>query len=344
MATHRRALLIALLPFAALIDASCAIYQGPRSDHFDGTRFTTGEPTATLTDHVRWLWEMEPVAWPDWVVDPPQPPPIARTAAGELRFTYINHATTLIQIDGINILTDPIWSRRAGPSGRLGARRVRAPGLAFDQLPPIDVVLISHDHYDHLDRPTLHRLVARHRPLIIAGLGVGARLADVAPGAVVELDWWQQHVLVNDGPEIVFLPTRHDSGRGWFDRNCTLWGGFALKSSRGWVLFLGDTGWSRHFPAIAARFAPVRLAILPIGSYEKRRFMQDRHLNPDDAVRAHLLFRAAQSVGMHFGTFREHPEQTIDAHAADLAQALDQRRVNRDQFWVPGFGAGRNIP
>ena len=147
-----------LLPVApSAVAGSMAI-----SDHFDGSVFFNPEPVHSFADMVRWLWEMERVPWPDWVQDPPQPPPPERVYGKGLRVTYINHATVLIQTEGINILTDPIWSTRAGPAPFIGTKRVRAPGVAFEDLPPIDYVLISHDHYDHLDIPTV-RTAERRR-------------------------------------------------------------------------------------------------------------------------------------------------------------------------------------
>ncbi len=321
--------------------AGCSYYKGPANDHFNGFRFTNGQADHSLADMFRWWWQMETVDWPDWVTDPPQPPLVRNAPDGALRLTYINHATVLIQLDGINILTDPLWSKRAGPLSWLGAKRVRNPGIRVKDLPDIDVILISHDHYDHLDFPTLKKLVAINNPLIVAGLGVKKRLRHIQGIQVVELDWWQAHMIEKLDLEIVSVPCRHNSGRGLFDKNKTLWSGYVLKSLHGNVLFMGDTAFGDFFQEIKFRLSPIRLAILPIGSYEKRWFMRNQHMNPDDAVKAHLALKAKQSVGIHFGTLKEHPEQSISAHEVDLADALQKYVVPMDRFWVLAFGEGR---
>ncbi len=331
------ALLLAFIPSAAA--GGMAV-----SDHYDGSVFFNPEPGHSFTDMVRWLWEMERVPWPDWVQDPPQSPPPERVCGNGLRVTYINHATTLIQMEGINILTDPIWSTRAGPAPFIGPRRVRAPGVAFGDLPPIDYVLISHDHYDHLDIPTAKRLKEAHDPVFITGLEVGRFLRAHGIDNVVELDWWQSHVLGDAGVTLTFVPAMHSSGRAPFMEDRTLWGGFVIDSAGGQVYFAGDTGYGEFINDIAARFGRIRLAVMPIGNYEKRWFMKSQHLNLDDAVMAHRALGAGTSIGMHFATFAEHPEQSIDAHDKDLADALKKYGVPVYEFRVLEFGEGRDIP
>jgi L-ascorbate metabolism protein UlaG (beta-lactamase superfamily) len=313
------------------------------SDHFDGSVYFNAEPGHSFTDMVRWFWEMERVDWPDWVQDAPQPPPPERVYGDGLRVTYINHATVLIQTEGINILTDPIWSTRAGPAPFIGTRRVRAPGVAFEDLPPIDYVLISHDHYDHLDIPTLERLKEAHDPVFVTGLAVGKLLAAYDIVSVVELDWWQSHRLGEGGVTCTFVPARHGSGRAPFRENGTLWGGFVIDSPGGQVYFAGDTGYGEFINDVAARFGRIRLAILPIGNYEKRWFMKSQHLNPEDAVIAHRTLGAPMSIGIHFATFAEHPEQTIDAHEKDLTDALKRHGVPDCEFVIPRFGEGMDV-
>jgi L-ascorbate metabolism protein UlaG (beta-lactamase superfamily) len=314
------------------------------SDHCDGSVFFNPEPGHSFADMVRWLWEMERVPWPDWVEDAPQPPPPERVYGNGLRVTYINHATTLIQMEGINILTDPIWATRAGPAPFLGTRRVRAPGVAFEDLPPIDYVLISHDHYDHLDIPTAKRLKEAHDPVFVVGLEVGKLLRAHGIDNVVELDWWQSHGTDEAGVTFTFVPARHGSGRAPFMEDRTLWGGFVIDSPGGQVYFAGDTGYGKFIGDIAARFGRIRLAVLPIGNYEKRWFMKSQHMNPEDAVMAHRALGAPMSIGMHFATFAEHPEQAIDAHEKDLDRALEKFGVRDSEFRVLGFGEGMDIP
>ena len=337
---------MASMGFLMPLLASCST-SGAQSDHFNGSSFFNPEGgDHTFSDSVKWMWEMEAVSWPSWLEDPPHPPPPARVPRGALRVTYINHATVLIQINGLNIVTDPIWSDYAGLTPWLGVRRVRAPGVAFDSLPPIDLVLVSHDHFDHLDLPTLERLARRDRPRFVVGLGVSAALKSIGidERRIVELDWWQQSAVEGSDLRLVFVPARHGSGRGPFSQRSTLWGGFVIDAPEGAVYFAGDTGLGQFVDELAARFDRVRVALLPIGSYEKRWIMKTQHMNPDDAVQVHRKLRALQSVGMHFGTFAEHPEQAIDAHEKDLASALASQKVEPGRFWVLGFGEGRDVP
>jgi L-ascorbate metabolism protein UlaG (beta-lactamase superfamily) len=314
------------------------------SDHCDGSVFFNAQAGHSFVDMIRWLRQMERVPWPDWVQDPQQPPPPERVYGNGLRVTYINHATVLIQMEGINILTDPIWSMRAGPASFLGTRRVRAPGVAFEDLPPIDYVLISHDHYDHLDIPTIERLKNDHDPVFIVGLGVGGLLAAHGIDKVIELDWWQSYNPGKGDIVLNFVPAMHASGRAPFMENKTLWGGFVIDSSGGQVYFAGDTGYGQFIGDIAAEFRRIRLAVVPIGNYEKRWFMKSQHMNPEDAVMAHRTLGSPMSIGMHYATFAEHPEQAIDAHEMDLAKALKEYGVPNREFRILGFGEGRDIP
>lgn len=336
-----RAPALALLAVATL--AGCASYRGTVSTHFDGERFYNRETDNSFTDHLKWMWQMKRVEWPEWIDDPRQPAPPPAVHDKGLRATYVNHATVLIQADGLNILTDPVWSDRVGPFSWLGEKRIRAPGVRFDDLPKIDVVLISHDHYDHLDLPTLARIVARDKPVILCGLGVSPRLAGIAEAKVQELDWWQEYPLGTAGGKISFVPARHGSGRGIFDGNSTLWGSYVIQLTAGKVLYVGDSAYGSWVQQVKARFPDIRLAILPVGSYEARWFMQTQHMNPDDAVAILQELSARQGMGIHFATFAEHPEQAIDAHEKDLAAALAKRGRPGTDFWLPGFGAGRDF-
>ena len=321
---------------------SCNYYQGPPSDHFDGSHFFNKEPEHTFFEHIKWLWDMETVEWPDWINDPPQPPPVANIKKGELRITYINQATTLIQMDGINILTDPIWSERAGPFSWMGSKRVRAPGVKMEDLPNIDIILISHDHYDHLDLPTLEKLFKKHQPFVLVGLGVKRRLESIKQNDIIELDWCKEYTYSTD-TKITFVPSLHGSGRGLFSGNETLWGGFVIEGSSGRVLFMGDTGFGDFLTDIQKRYPNFQSAILPIENYEKRWFMKTEHMNPDDAVRVHKMLNVTKSVGIHFSTFKEHPEQAINAHEKDLQTALEKYNIQESDFWILKFGEGREV-
>ena len=335
--------LLTVLLFAATPVWSASLYTGPISDHFDGERFYNDIPDHTFGAMVKWLWEMKTATWPEWVDDPVQPRPVEKVDDGKLRVTYINHATILIQMDGLNILTDPIWSNRAGPFSWLGTKRVRAPGVKMEDLPRIDVILISHDHYDHLDLPTLHTLCTRDQPLILTGLGVKPFLESNGLSNVIQLDWWQEHVCESSNMKFVFVPALHTSGRRIFEENSTLWGGFIMEGNSARVYFAGDTGYGGFLDKIKERYAGFRLTIFPMGNYEKRWFMKNQHMNPDDALRAHVLLGSQQSVGMHFSTFVEHPEQAIDAHEKDLLEALKQHNVPASEFWILKFGEARDV-
>lgn len=335
-----------LLLFGACLLGANRPNQTSLSDHFDGHRFINfnSESSYTFGDMMKWFWEMKVVPWPTWVEDPPEPKPPISVSAGELGVTFINQSTMLVQADGVNFLTDPIWSKNAGPVSWLGLKRVRAPGVKMEDLPKIDVILLSHDHYDHMDLPTLEALWARDQPIILVGLGSKSLLESRGLRNVVEMDWWQEFNLTSTGMKFVFVPARHASGRGPFSRDKSLWGGFVVVTSCGRIYFAGDTGYGSHLNAIHERFPDFRLAMLPIGTYEKRWFMQSQHMNPADAVKAHWLLRARQSIGMHYGTFSFHTEQAIDAHEGDLRNALNLEGVPQSEFLVLKFGEGCFVP
>jgi L-ascorbate metabolism protein UlaG (beta-lactamase superfamily) len=199
----------------------------------------------------------------------------------------VNHSTVLVQIDGLNLLTDPVWSDRVGPASWLGVKRLREPGLRIEDLPPIDAGLLSHNHYDHLDLPTLRRIEERFRAPVITGLGNAEFLRRKGIPGGVDLGWWEDHVLA-PGVRVTAVPAAHFSGRGLFDRDRTLWCGFVVEGPSGRVYYAGDTGWGPHFAEVRARFGPVRLALLPIGAYRPRWFMKPVHVDPFEAVAAAL--------------------------------------------------------
>lgn len=311
-------------------------YRGPRSDHFDGERFINPDPNLRQQGSVlKWSLNRQRGFWPRWIDAPYGPKPPARVGDGGLRVTFINHATTLVQLDGINILTDPIWSERTSPVSFAGPRRHRAPGIRFDDLPKIDLVLVSHNHYDHLDVATLRRLVARDIPRIITPLGNGTLMERHGIANVIELDWWQS------SERVTCVPAQHFSARSISDRDTNLWGGFVIASASGNVYFAGDTGWAPHFAEIGRRFAPIRLAILPIGAYLPRWFMKPAHVNPEEAVAAHHALGASTSMAMHFGTFELSDEGMYDP-ALDLKRAM--AAAGNPRFWLLDQGEGRDVP
>ena len=288
----------------------CAVltpmWLGPRSDHFDGIHFHNYEatPSGALGDAFR---RANPFhrhgRWPDWEDTPTDTPP-PRVMGSDLRVTFVNHATVLLQTAGLNILTDPVWSTRVGPFRGVGVRRHRPPGIRFADLPRIDVVLLSHDHYDHMDIPTLRRLAARDHPRIIAGLGNAEYLAIRGVAGGTDLDWWQR-TDVAPGVHVVAVPARHWSGRGIDERDRTLWTGFVIEMPDGSIYFAGDTGYGRFLDVIHERFPSIRLALLPIAPERPRAALTARHMSAGDAVRAARLLGAGTAVGIHFGTFRQ---------------------------------------
>jgi L-ascorbate metabolism protein UlaG (beta-lactamase superfamily) len=249
--------------------------------------------------------------------------------------TFVGHSTFLIQTSAGNILTDPMYSQRAGPWNLLGPRRVRPPAVRMDDLPPVSMVLLSHGHYDHLDLRTLRALARRFDPLAIAPLGHEAIIRSAGIRHVETLDWWADS---RSAPLAVTLtPAHHFTARTPFDRNRALWGGFVLGVGDRRIYFAGDTAYVPFFADIRARLGPIDLALLPIGAYEPRWFMRSVHMNPAEAVQAHLDLQAAQSIGMHFGTFQLTSEG-IDDPVNGLADALRERTVPASRFRAIGFG------
>ncbi|MBO1074464.1 MBL fold metallo-hydrolase [Roseomonas marmotae] len=281
--------------------------------------------------------------WPAWVEDPPYPAP-APPPEGHVSVTFIGHATFLIRFHGgPTLLTDPIWSERCSPFRFAGPKRVRRPGLDFDALPHIDAVLLSHNHYDHCDIPTLQRLRDRFAPPILTGLANGALLARHGLKDVVELDWWQEAPLPG-GATATYLPARHVGARTLLDRGRTLWGGFGLHAGGGGhVCFAGDSAWGAHFEEIGHFAGPFDLALLPIGAYEPRWFMQQVHMNPEESVRAFQALRTRQALAMHFGTFRL-TQEAIDEPPRALAAALAAAGIPEEDFVVPGCGQTFVVP
>ncbi len=291
-------------------------YLGLRSDHFDGRRFHNHQSGwQSEGSFLTWTLTRKPGPWRKWVEEPPGPPPPKCVDDGRVRITWINHSTVLIQMDGLNLLTDPIWSERCSPVPFAGPRRHRNPGLRFEDLPPIDAVLVSHNHYDHMDLPTLRRLSDAK---IYVPLGNAALLRESR-----ELDWWQ-HARLSDRVTLTCVPAQHFSARAITDRNRALWSGFVISGPSGHAYFAGDTGWGKHFDEIRQRFGPMRVALLPIGAYEPRWFMKPAHISPAEAVDAHLALEAQTSMGIHWATFHLSDEGELapmhDLHAAVAAK------------------------
>ena len=315
------------------------IYSGPLSDHFDGARFfdPDGAPPKALRDLLRWQFDRnrKRAKWPDWAPSPFSDSPPPRVDGGKVRLCFVGHASWLIQTAGLNVLVDPVWSMRVSPFAWAGPRRHNDPGIAFAALPAIDVVLVSHGHYDHLDVATVSRLVRQFSPRVITPLGndLTMRAADAAIKA--ESYDWHDRVSLNDGVAVTLVPTRHWSARGLFDRNRALWASFVLETPAGKIYIVCDSGYGegKHFRRVAEAHGPLRLAILPIGAYEPRWFMRDQHMNPSDAVQALRDCGAEQALAHHHGTFQL-TDEAIDAPVMALAEALGEAGIPRERFAV----------
>ena len=346
MATVLNVLFTAIVTLAALVGVIIALgwlassrpYRGPVTDHFDGRRFRNQRSTVhnDFRDAAKWAATRQPGAWSSYREEPPGPPPPKRVEGDELRVTFVNHTTVLLQTHGVNILTDPIYSQRCGPVSWFGPKRVRPPGIRFEDLPPIDVVLLSHNHYDHCDLPTLKRLTRDHRFNLITPLGNGPFLHRRGIPVFQELDWWGS-TIVAQGITVTAVPARHFSGRGLFDRDRSLWSAFMITTPSGAIFFGADTGYGDHFAEIRERLGAPRLALLPIGAFRPEWFMSRVHMSPEQAIQAHRDIGARATVATHYGTFRLADDAEIEAPERIAAAGVSE-------FWVLAFGEGRAVP
>ena len=312
-------------------------YSGPPSDHFDGKRFfdPDGVPPKSLREVLRWQFggKRARSIWPAWVPSPHADHPPGAVNGGKVRLSFVGHASWLIQAGGLNILVDPVWSMRVSPVGWAGPKRHNDPGIAFEALPKIDVVLVSHGHYDHLDTRTLSRLAATCAPRVITPLGNDVTMREADASIKAEAFDWHDRVELGNGLTVTLVATRHWSVRGLFDRNRALWASFVLETPAGKIYIVGDSGYGEgaHFRRVAAAHAPIRLALLPIGAYEPRWFMRDQHMNPEDAVKAMQDCGAEAALAHHHGTFQL-TDEAIDAPVIALGQALEAAQLPRERF------------
>ncbi len=316
-------------------------YKGPVADHFNGRKFVNpGMPERTSGGVLTWLLHRDKGPWPEQPDAFVGARPATRIMGDSLVLTFVNHSTFLIQTAGMNILTDPVWSDYVGMPV-FNIKRKRPPGLRFEELPPIDVVLLSHNHYDHLDLPTIKKLVKAHNPLFITPLGVSYLPKSVDGRTTRELDW-NETLRVNDKLQITCTQAQHFSNRGLGDRDETLWCGYLLHTGFGTTYFCGDSGYGAHFKRIAeqartSKTGPIKLALLPIGSYRPEWFMAPVHVSPAGAVHAFVDLNATQAVGIHFGTFQQGDDGLAEP-ADDLRKALREMSIPDNKFVVPKEG------
>jgi len=307
-------------------------------EHCDGKRFynPNGRQAPSLLDALRWKLTSRAERSPAFISDVEQSVPPRAVEGSAVRATLVNHSTVLLQQRGCTILTDPIWSERTSPLSWIGPRRRRQPGVSFDHLPPIDAVLISHNHYDHLDLPTLHRLAGRGTSAFVVPARGARLLRSENIGTVHELDWGESLPL--PGFTVHCVPAFHFSSRGIFDRNKTLWSGYVIECQERLVYFAGDTGFGEHFAQIRENFGAPRLALLPIGAYEPRWFMAPIHMAPEDAIRAHEILAAKTSIAIHHGTFQ------LADDGIDTPKKRLMARAQPESFLILNNGEFAEIP
>lgn len=301
-------------------------YRGAISDHFDGKKFYSHDNNqmGSFKDLIVYQITQKKAKWPYLMQEEVSKIDVLEKVGKEIRYKLINHATLLIQHNNVNIITDPVYVTRASPFPNvIGPRRYRNPSLPYDQLPNIDIVLISHDHYDHLDLITLKQIAVDHQPIIYVGLGLKGYLEKFSIGNVVEMDW--QEEINTMGLKLTFLPAKHWSNRA-FSPYKTLWGSFMIQSNAKTIYFGGDSAMDKHFKEIRTLYPQIDLAFIPIGAYVPRSFMSYVHMPPEDALEAHKILQPKHSVAIHWGTFQLTGEGMYDP-IDELQSLMDQEGI-----------------
>jgi L-ascorbate metabolism protein UlaG (beta-lactamase superfamily) len=327
-------ILLGLIAFPIVVGAwfSTPAYKGPITDHFDGKKFYNPwdlEGTKGLTEVMKWGFSRDQGKWTKNYEDIQTQMPAAK--ADDITITMINHSTVLLQGDGKNILFDPIWSQRSSPVSFAGPERQLLPGIKFEDLPPINLVFYSHNHYDHLDVPTLQRIIEEHNPTFIVPLGVDLFLKKYGAKNIIALDWWEE--TKQENLIIHAIPARHFSGRGLFDRDKSLWAGFTLQFAGGRVYFAGDTGYAPVFKEIPERIGPIKVALVPVGAYKPRWFMSPVHTDPAEGVQIFEDVKAEYGIPIHFGTFPLADEGQGEAET-ELRKVLEDKGLHNPHFMI----------
>jgi L-ascorbate metabolism protein UlaG (beta-lactamase superfamily) len=326
-----------LMLFILVFISSCShSEQFPVSDHYDGSRFfnPNGPGTKSLWDVFLWKLKSNPADWPSEVKNKKYV--FKKIDSEKAVITFINHATFMIQLPELNILTDPIFVKRAGPFQSFGpVKRVREAGIDLKNLPKIDLILISHNHYDHLSLEDLKTIALRDRPVILCPLGDKKLLENNGLKNIKELDWWTNTNVKN--VLFTFTPVQHWSARGVFDKNKSLWGGYFIQKENLKMYFAGDTGYTRYFKLTKERLGAPDISLLPIGAFEPRWFMKDFHMDPEEALKAHLDLSSKLSFGMHFGTFKL-TDEAYTAPVDELKEKMKKLNLTEKSFKVLDFG------
>ncbi len=335
------ALLVAVSFLIVGMLISAPSHSGPTSDHFDGKKFINpGNAQAKgLPDVFQWMMQRKQGPWTERKEFSYGEKPYPFIKDG-VKITFVNHSTFLIQIGNLNIITDPVWSERTSPFRFAGPKRMKQPGIRFEDLPKIDYIILSHNHYDHLDIQTVKNIYKTYNCKIITPLGVKSFLDNNHISSATDLDWWQE-ISLSDTLSIQSVPAQHFSGRGLNDRDATLWCGYVVKNHQGNIYFAGDTGYNKFtFKEIGERCAPISVALIPIGAYKPTWFMSPIHCSPAEAVQIHYDVKASQSIATHFGTFPL-ADDGEEEPLIDLTVALKQANLAADKFVVFKEGEGR---
>ncbi len=308
-------------------------YHGPVTDHFNGHRFKNPSKRSAkgFKDVFKYIRKRQKDKWPKFENPYVRKTKVEDANEHEIKIHFVNHSSFLIQIGSVNILTDPIWSEYCSPVPLPMLKRKRPPGIMFDKLPRIDLVLISHNHYDHLDKKTIKRITKTHDPMAITCLGNANTIKSMGISSVLELDWWQRNQFQNI--EIEAVPANHFSSRGTFDRNTSLWCGFIIRSGKKQIYFVGDTGYGSTFNTIGQKYGAMDLSLIPIGAYKPRWFMSPIHISPQEAVQLHKDVKSKKSIAMHYGTFAladDSPDRAIN----EFKTARDLESISEDEFLI----------
>lgn len=333
----------------SFLSYSCSTFSLPilnkeKTYNYDGESFLNidGKRKVDIFEVLTWLLTHERGFWPDYYdFDNSDNLPIERVKDGELNVYFINHATVLIQFDGINVLTDPLWFDVTSPIPPIGPRKRRLPGIKFENLPEIDLVILSHCHYDHFDIRTLRKLKEKFNPIMLFPIGNESLMEENNFDNSFAMDWWDTFLFKN--VNISFVPARHFANRGAEDRNRSLWGGYVLESSGGPIYFAGDTGFGVHYELISNKFGDMRFCMFPIAPILPRWFMREVHQDASEAVLAHKLLNSKKSMPIHFGTF----QQAEDSHTYAinmLIESIYNQGINPEEFVIPMLGKFIEVP